>query len=75
MQHVVAQGLECELQRSTYKKHEYSTETALCHKSQERPPYASMNNQHVLCWYYATLAPHDTVCYQIPVDRLHQSLE
>ena len=65
-QHVVDQGLECELQ-SAYKKH-YSTETALLKVKNDL--LMSMNNQRLTLLVLLDLsAAFDTVCHQ--VDRLH----
>ena len=67
-QHVVDQGLECELQ-SAYKKH-YSTETALLKVKNDL--LMSMNNQRLTLLVLLDLsAAFDTVCHQILVDRLH----
>ena len=67
-QHVVDQGLECDLQ-SAYKKH-YSTETALLKVKNDL--LMSMNNQRVTLLVLLDLsAAFDTVCHQILVDRLH----
>ena len=67
-QHVVDQGLECELQ-SAYNKH-YSTETALLKVKNDL--LMSMNNQRLTLLVLLDLSPtFDTVCHKILVDRLH----
>ena len=71
-QHVVDQGLECEL-HSAYKKH-YSTETALLKVKNDL--LMSMNNQRVTLLVLLDLsAAFDTVCHQILVDRLHSKFK